>query len=63
MFLEELSNGEIKVSYQSIRNNIMKNEALFKIVRFFYTPFRVSKEFVARRKMAASIIDANIDVN
>ncbi|WP_197027358.1 polysaccharide pyruvyl transferase family protein [Oribacterium sp. FC2011] len=51
------------MSYQSIRNNIMKNETLFKIIRFFYTPFRVSKEFIARRKMADSIIDANIDMN
>lgn len=35
----------------------MRNEVAFKIARFFYTPFRVLKERIVRRKMAIDIIE------
>ncbi len=42
--------------YQDIRNRVQKYKTLFVIVRFFFTPIRIVKEFMARRKMAGQII-------
>ena len=44
------------MSYQSIRNQIMKNETLFSVVRFFFTPIRLTKEYIYRRKKANELI-------
>ena len=45
------------MSYQSIRNTIMKNQVAFDLARFFFTPIRMTKEHCARRKMANTIIE------
>ena len=42
--------------YQSVRNFIMKNEIAFMIARFFFTPFRVLKEYIFRRKKSNLLI-------
>ena len=44
------------MSYQSIRNKIMKNETAFKLIRFFFTPIRMLREYSARKKMADEFI-------
>lgn len=51
------------MSYQSIRNLIMKNDELFKVARFFFTPIRVTKEYFARRKMADEIMAKYVDIS
>jgi len=50
------------MNYASIRNTIMKNEVAFCIVRFFFTPIRIVKEFICRRRMANELIAKHSNV-
>lgn len=43
--------------YNEIRNCILKYEWLFNIIHFIYTPFRILKEYFARRKMTNELIE------
>lgn len=45
--------------YDKIRDKIYKNELLFNSIRLFFTPIRVTKEYLARKKMAKKIIEGN----
>lgn len=48
--------------YNEIRNKILEYPRVFEIIRFFFTPIRVTKEFILRRKLAKVLINQNKDI-
>ena len=51
------------MSYSAIRNATLKHQSLFQVIHFFFTPIRITKEYMTRRKMANSLIADIGDVN
>lgn len=47
--------------YNEFRSLVEKNKILFACARFFFTPFRIIREKIARRKMANDIIESHRD--
>ena len=48
--------------YNEIRNRIMEYPRVFAVIHFFFTPIRVVKEFILRRKLAKNLIRQNRDI-
>lgn len=51
------------MNYQSIRNRIMRNERLFRVIRFFFTPIRITREHFVRRTMSNEVIARNANLS
>ncbi len=48
--------------YNELRNRILEYPHIFEVIRFFFTPIRVAKEFILRRKLAKVLLDQNKDI-